>query len=88
MPEDEGKAHRYTWSAFCTVFSLDDDSEANDNMNHLGGQLDIVRFVVMMMLKMMRMMRMTSTWVDIVRSVVTPRDTRAGIAFWSSQKLT
>ena len=26
--------------------------------------------------------------VDIVRSVVTPRETRAGIAFWSNQKLT
>ena len=30
MPEDEGKAHGYTQSALCTVFSLDDDNEANE----------------------------------------------------------
>lgn len=38
MPEDEGKAQGYTQSALCTEFSLDDDIEANDNTNHLGGR--------------------------------------------------
>ena len=31
---------------------------------------------------------MPLVWVDMVSSVVTPRDTRAGMACWSSQKLT
>ena len=50
----------------------------------------IMLMMVMMIMVMMMMMTMTMmlTWVDMVRSVVTPRETRAGMAFWSSQKLT
>ena len=31
---------------------------------------------------------MPEVWVDIVSKVVTPKETRAGMAFWSNQKLT